>query len=102
MVGFVVIAGREVRASEMSVRRDPRTNAWFFRARIKLPDGRRLRVSGTPGVPGPFHDLAASKVGAQAAERRAISEAFHGKPIVAPAAVTKEVKTIRQHAETFV
>ena len=102
MVGSVVIAGREGKALDMPVRRDPRTNCWYFRTSITLPDGTRRRISGTPGVPGPFHDLTANKVGAQAAERRAISEAMTGKPIAPIAAVTKEVKTIRQHAETFV
>jgi integrase len=35
-------------------------------------------LSGTPGAPGPFADLANSKVGAQEAERRAIAAALAG------------------------
>ncbi len=86
----------------MPVRRDPRTGGWYFRTIVNLPDGTRRRISGTPGVPGRFHDLAASKVGAQTAERRAISEALTGRP-TAPLATAKEVsKTIREHAENFV
>ena len=89
----------------MSVRRDPRTGRWFFRTIVKLPDGTRTRISGTPGVPGAYHDLGASKVGAQEAERRAIGEAMTGKPhAVAAPAVLKEApktKTIREHSETF-
>lgn len=67
MVGLVVIAGREGRAVKMPVRRDPRTGGWFFRTTVKTLDGRKLRLYGTPGVPGPYHDLAATKVGAQEA-----------------------------------
>jgi hypothetical protein len=72
----VVIAGREGTAVTMSVRRDPRTGGWFFRTTVKAPDGNRKRLYGTPGVPGPYHDLAATKVGAQEAEQRAIRSAF--------------------------
>ncbi|MGE5183154.1 MAG: tyrosine-type recombinase/integrase [Acidobacteriota bacterium] len=88
MVGLVVIAGREGKAMKMPVRRDPRTGGWFFRTTVKTLDGRKLRLFGTPGVPGPFHDLAATKVGAQEAEQRAIQE------VVAPKApVKKEAPT---------
>jgi integrase len=76
MVRFVVIAGREGRAVTMPVRRDPRTDRWFFRTTVKTPDGKRPRLFGTPGVPGPYQDLAATKIGAQEAEQRAIKEAF--------------------------
>lgn len=85
----------------MPVRRDPRTKRWFFRATVKHPDGTRRRIFGTPGVPGPYQDLAASKVGAQEAERRAIAEVTHGKPARAAAPITKEVQTIREYAATF-
>ncbi|HLL24953.1 MAG TPA: hypothetical protein VK427_22620 [Kofleriaceae bacterium] len=36
-------------------------------------------MSGTPGAPGPYHDLANSKLGAQEAEGRAIAAAGAGK-----------------------
>lgn len=79
MVTLVVIAGRAGRAVTMPVRRDPRTGGWFFRTTIKTPTGKKLRLYGTPGVPGPYHDLAATKVGAQAAEQRAIKHALTGE-----------------------
>jgi integrase len=88
----------------MPVRRDPRTGGWYFRTTVKLPDGRKRRIFGTPGVPGPYQDLAATKVGAQQAEQRAIGEAIHGKPIAAPPVAATEaphVKTIRDHSLTF-
>ncbi len=75
----------------MPVRRDPRTGGWFFRTIVKTPDGRKLRVFGTPGVPGPFQDCAPTKVGAQAAEQRAIQRALAGHGAKAPA--KKEVPT---------
>lgn len=63
----------------MPVRRDPRTERWFFRTTVKLPDGNKLRLFGTPGVPGPYHDLAQTRIGALEAEQRAIKEAFTPK-----------------------
>jgi len=76
----------------MPVRRDPRTGGWFFRTTVKTPDGRRPRLYGTPGVPGPYHDLAATKIGAQEAEQRAIRSAF-ACATVAAAPPQKEVPT---------
>ena len=90
----------------MPVRRDPRTSGWYFRTIVRRPDGTRTRVFGTPGVPGLYQDLAASKLGAQEAERRAINAVMNGEPqAVAAATETKEApkkKTIREHSETFV
>jgi len=77
----------------MPVRRDPRTERWFFRTTIKTPDGKKLRLFGTPGVPGPFHDLAATRIGAVEAEQRAIHEAFAPKPELS---VAKEVPTFHE------
>jgi integrase len=77
----------------MPVRRDPRTERWFFRTTIKTPEGTKLRLYGTPGVPGPFHDLAATRVGATEAEQRAIREAF--APKLEPS-VTQEVPTFQE------
>lgn len=57
-----------------------------------------MRIFGTPGVPGAFHDLAQSRVGGLEAERRAISEAMTGKPIV-DVKRTKEVATVPTVAE---
>src|SRR4051812_20763391 len=108
----------------MSVRRDKRTGGWIFQARMKLADGTRTRIFGTPGVPGPYQDLPRTYVGAQEAERRAISEVMHGKPLLAVVAAVKEVqqkttevtktttevqkataeipKTIRDHAKVLI
>jgi integrase len=77
----------------MPVRRDPRTGGWFFRTIVKTPDGRRLRIFGTPGVPGPFHEFAATKIGAQAAEQRAIQQALAGGDPITSVVVRKEVPT---------
>lgn len=83
----------------MPVRRDPRTKRWFFRAVVKLPDGTRRRIFGTPGVPGPYQDLAPNKDGAREAEDRAKAAALTGAALQpAPA---KEVPTIEKYAETF-
>jgi integrase len=68
MAGLVVVALRQREAVAMPVRRDPRTGRWFFRSTIKTPDGQKQRLFGTPGVPGPYHDLSATKIGAQEAE----------------------------------
>lgn len=77
----------------MPVRRDPRTGRWFFRGLVKTPDGNKLRLFGTPGVPGPYHDLAQTRVGAQEAEQRAIREAC--APKIEPS-VPKEVLTFEE------
>lgn len=85
----------------MPVRRDPRTARWFFRATVKHPDGTRARIFGTPGLPGPFQDLPATKVGAQEAERRAIAEVMTGKPAARPVPERKEIPTIKEYAVRF-
>lgn len=77
----------------MPVRRDSRTGRWFFRTTVKLPDGSKLRLFGTPGVLGPYHDLAQSRVGAQEAEQRAIREAC--APKIEPR-IEKEVPTFAE------
>jgi hypothetical protein len=64
----------------MPLRRDPRTGGWFS---AKPSDGKTLRLFGTPGVSGPSHDLAATKVGAVGAteaEQRAIHEVMTPEP----------------------
>ena len=89
----MVIAGREGKAITMPVRRDPRTGGWFFRTNVKTPDGKKLRLYGTPGVPGPYHDLAATKVGAQEAEQRAIRQALAPAVAEPPPPTKQEVPT---------
>ncbi len=80
----------------MPVRRDKRTGGWVFQTTVKYADGTRERIFGTPGVPGLYHDLPRSKVGAQEAERRAIAEAITGKSIAQAATPTKEVPTFSE------
>ena len=87
--------GAEGRALTMPVRRDPRTDGWFFRTIVKTPDGKKLRRFGTPGVPGPYQDLAATKIGAQEAEQRAIKDAF------ARAAAGDEAPVEEKEVSTF-
>ena len=95
---------REGRAVTMPVRRDKRTGHWIFQTTVKCADGTRTRLFGTPGVPGPYHDLARTQIGAREAERRAIIEAMLGRSLgpVAPATEAPKTKTIREHAEGFV
>jgi integrase len=81
---------------KMPVRRDPRTGGWFFRTTVKTSDGETLRLFGTPGVPGPYHDLAATKVGATEAEQRAIHEVM--TPKLEPT-IAKEVPTFAEWFE---
>lgn len=90
----------------MSVKRDPRYGRWFFRTIVKFADGTKDRVFGTPGIPGPYHDLPNSKVGAQEAERRAIAAALAGKSIAsgvryAATEVPHKPKTIKEYALIF-
>lgn len=80
----------------MTVRRDQRTDRWYFRARVTYDSGKRERISGTPGVSGPYHDLPNTKAGAQAAENRAIAKALTGQ-LVRPE--HREVPTIRAYVE---
>jgi integrase len=82
----------------MSVRRDPRNGGWFFRATVKRTDGKKVRIYGTPGVPGPYQDLANTKVGAQAAEDRAKAHALTG---TVPAGATPTQAAAEKEVPTF-
>lgn len=55
---------------------------WRYRKRVRLADGRRIRIFGTPDRYG----LSNTKVGAEEAERRHIAEALRGpqSPIASP------------------
>jgi len=89
----------------MPVRRDPRTESWYFRSIVILPTGARQRISGTPGVVGAFHDLPNTKVGAQEAERRGIRDAMSDDPrLRGQKARTNAMTlmTLTEHAEGFV
>jgi integrase len=72
----------------MPARRDPRTGGWFFRKTLKTPDGKKRSLFGTPGVPGPYQELAPTKVGAEEAEARAILQALAEVPAAAALAPT--------------
>ena len=84
----------------MPIRRDPRSKRWFFRTTVRLPDGRRKRISGTPGIPGPYQDCRNTKVGAQEAERRAIQRVLSCQSFETPKP-PEEVPTIKQFSERF-
>ena len=79
-------------------RKDKRTGRWFFRTWVHFPNGKRDRVFGTPGVPGPYHDLPPTKAGAIEAERRAIANILHGNSVHARVIA---VPTIRVYAKTL-
>jgi len=77
---------------------------WFFKAVIEDADGNRKRVTGTPGVVGPYQDLENSASDAQVAEDRAKREAMFGKPKPAIEVVEAkaEAMTVSEYADTFV
>lgn len=71
---------------------------------VRTSDGRKERIYGTPGVPGPFHDLPNTKYGAEEAERRAINAVMNGKPLATAAPSIEEPavrKLLRDHAAPF-
>lgn len=82
----------------MPVRRDPKTKRWFFRTVVRAPGRPPQRLFGTPGVPGPYHDLPNTRVGAQEAEHRAITQAMTGT-FVGPVVM---VPTIAEYVDTFI
>ncbi|MCA9674716.1 MAG: site-specific integrase [Myxococcales bacterium] len=82
----------------MCIRRDPRNGGWFFRATVKRADGKKVRIYGTPGVPGPYQDLSNTKVGAQAAEDRAKAHALTG---TVPAGVALVTSAAEEEVPTF-
>jgi integrase len=76
-------------------RDDRRGGRWRYRKWIQTPDGRRIRIQGTPPVD--------TKVAAEAAERAHIDRVLHPERARTTAEVVPErkEKTIREHAETF-
>jgi len=74
----------------MSVIRDARDGRWRYRKTIRLPNGRSLRISGTPAIN--------TKIAAETAEREHIRRALD--PSAEPAA-KKEVPTFTAFAEEF-
>jgi integrase len=79
----------------MPVQRDPKTRRWCFRTTINL-HGKKWREYGTPGAPGPYHDLAQTKLGAQEAEQRAIRRIFAEHAGVVDAPEKPEVPTFHE------
>jgi integrase len=81
----------------MSVRRDKRFGTWFYRKWVRTPDGRKVRIFGTPKTEG----LPENRDGAEEAERRAIERVLNTGEAKQPVAAKKEVPTIREFREVF-
>ena len=78
----------------MSVRRDPITGHWRYRKRLCLPNGRRVRISGTPATN--------TKAAAQAAEAQHVARVLSpGALPPPPPADGPEVPTIREYAKHY-
>lgn len=82
----------------MSVRRDKRWNTWFYRKQVRTPDGRAVRIFGTPKTDG-FPD---TRAGAEEAERRAIARVLATGEAKKPTPQRKEVPTVREFSKTFI
>ncbi|MCW5801765.1 MAG: site-specific integrase [Deltaproteobacteria bacterium] len=85
------------RRLEMSVRRDKRFGSWFYRKWVRTPDGRKVRIFGTPKVEG----LPETRVGAEEAERRAIERVLESGEAKPPAPTLKEVPTVGEFYAVF-
>src|SRR5688572_13144284 len=75
----------------MSVRRDKRFGSWFYRKWVRTSDGRKVRIFGTPKAEG----LPETRVGAEEAERRAITRVLETGEQKQLATCT-EVPTVRE------
>ena len=76
----------------MSVRRDKRNGNYFYRKWVRTPDGRKVRVFGTPKADG----LPETRAGAEEAERRAIYRVLNTGEPKKLVAIKKEVPTVRE------
>lgn len=98
--GVIVVVVQQTlveRKLEMSVRRDKRFGTWFYRKWVRTPDGRKVRIYGTPKADG----LPENRAGAEEAERRAIArvlETGDPKPVVE---TKKEVPTVEEFSKVF-
>lgn len=75
---------------------DKRDGRWRYRKRVDLPDGRRIRVTGTPATD--------TKKAAEAAERAHIDRVLHPERARAQAAAVpdrKEKTTLREFEKRF-
>ena len=80
----------------MSVRRDKRYGHWFYRKRVRTPDGRKVRIFGVPTADG----LPETRAGAEEAERRAIARVLETGEAAKPVELErKEVPTIHDVLE---
>ena len=82
----------------MPAYKDNRDGRWRYRKWILKPDGRKIRITGTPAID--------TKVAAEAAERAHIDRVMHPErhaALVAAAATTnkREVPTLREFAKRF-
>jgi site-specific recombinase XerD len=75
----------------MAVRRDARNGQWRYRKRITLPDGRRVRLTGTPMVN--------TRTAAEDAERAHVERVLRGEPVKPPE--RKEVPKYDEWADQF-
>jgi integrase len=71
----------------MPAYRDPRSKVWRYRKSVRLPDGKRVAISGTPSVN--------NKVAAEAAERA------HIERVLSPAPDAPKPKEVPTFAEWF-
>jgi integrase len=85
------------RKLDMSVRREKRYGTWFYRKWVRKPDGRKVRIFGTPKAEG----LPDTRAGAEEAERRAINRVMETGEPNKPVVVKKEVPTVRAFHEVF-
>ena len=81
----------------MPVYRDKRDGSWRYRKSVHLPDGRTVRISGTPTTN--------TKVAAESAERMHIDRVLHPERHAAQASKAvsdeKEVPTVEEFAPKF-
>lgn len=81
----------------MPAYRDMRTGAWRYRKWIRTPEGKRIRITGTPATD--------TKAAAEAAERAHIERVMHPERVQAAAAKAaserKELPRIETFAERF-
>lgn len=82
----------------MSVRRDKRWNTYFYRKTVCTPDGRKVRIFGTPKAEG----LPETRAGAEEAERRAITRVLNTGKAAKPVTERKEIPTVRTFSKTFI
>ena len=73
----------------MPAYRDERSENWRYRKRVRMPDGSRPRIEGTPSLN--------TKLAAEQAERAHIERLLRGEP----EKPNKEVPTFAEFAATF-